>query len=148
MGHDDTEGPGRRDHFFVGGNRQPDKAIGQMQTNAEQRIAEIKREISGLGLLHPGSVSVQYNICGTPGCRCKDTRNPRKHGPYYQLSYGWRAKSSSLFLRADQVRPMREKVANYRRLQALIKEWVDLAIEVERRERATRQKSEGGGKST
>ncbi len=109
-------------------------------SNLQQRIAQIKRELSALGALHPGSVSEQYNICGTPGCHCKDERNPRKHGPYYQLSYGWRGKSSSLFVRADQVRAMREKVANYRRLQQLVKEWVDLAMEVERRERAAQQK--------
>jgi hypothetical protein len=114
------------------------------QSNPEGRIAEIRRELSELGPLHPGSVSEQYNICGTPGCRCKDPRNPQKHGPYYQLSYGWRSRSSSLFLRADQVTAMREKVANYRRLQVLIKEWVDLAIEVERRERAAQQKNGGG----
>jgi hypothetical protein len=35
---------------------------------------------------------------------------------------------------------MREKVANYRRLQELVKEWVDLAMEVERRERAEQHK--------
>ena len=110
------------------------------QSNLEHQIAEIKRKLSELGPIHPGSVSEQYNICGTPGCHCKDEKNPRKHGPYYQLSYGWRGKSSSLFVRADQVATMREKVANYRRLRELVKEWVDLAMEVERRERATEQK--------
>jgi Family of unknown function (DUF6788) len=106
------------------------------QPDPEHRIAEIKRELAGLGPVHPGSVSEQYNICGTPGCRCKDPRHPQKHGPYYQLSYGWRGKSSSLFVREERVGLMREKVANYRRMQELVKEWVDLAMEVERRERA------------
>ncbi len=106
------------------------------QSNVKQRIGEIKRELSELGPLHPGSVSEQYNICGTPGCHCKNAKNPRKHGPYYQLSYGWRGKSSSLFVRAERVRLMREKVANYKRLQELVKEWVDLEMESERQERA------------
>jgi len=110
------------------------------QSNPQRRIAEIKRELSELGPLHPGSVSEQYNICGTPGCHCKDPRNPQKHGPYYQLSYGWRGKSSSLFVRAERVGLMREKVANYKHMQELVKEWVDLAMEVERRERAELQK--------
>jgi hypothetical protein len=105
----------------------------------EHRIAEIKRELSGLGPLHPGSVSEQYNICGTPGCHCKDPKNPQKHGPYYQLSYGWRGKSSTLFVRADQVGTMREKVITYKRMQELIKEWVDLSMEVERQERAAQK---------
>lgn len=110
------------------------------QSKPQHRIAEIKRELSELGPLHPGSVSEQYNICGTPGCHCKDPRNPQKHGPYYQLSYGWRGKSSSLFVRVERLGLMREKVANYKRMQELVKEWVDLAMEVERRERAELQK--------
>jgi hypothetical protein len=106
------------------------------QSDPASRIAEIKRELAELGPLHPGSLSEQYNICGTPGCRCKDPQNPQKHGPYYQLSYGWRGRSSSLFVREERVGLMREKVGNYRRLQGLVREWVDLAMEVERRERA------------
>jgi hypothetical protein len=105
------------------------------KSNPKQRVTEIKRELSNLGPLHPGSVSEQYNICGTPGCRCKDPKNPQKHGPYYQLSYGWRGKSSTMFVRADQVVAMREKVANYKRMQELVKEWVDLEMDMERRER-------------
>jgi len=110
------------------------------QPNPQHRIEEIKRELAALGPLHPGSVSEQYNICGTPGCHCKDPKHPQKHGPYYQLSYGWRGKSSTLFVRPDQVGGMREKVANYKRMQELVKEWVDLAMEVERRERSAQQK--------
>ena len=110
------------------------------KSNPNQRITEIKRELSNLGPLHPGSVSEQYNICGTPGCRCKDPKNPQKHGPYYQLSYGWRGKSSTMFVRADQVSAMRKKVANYKQMQELVKEWVDLEMEMERRERAQAKK--------
>ncbi len=109
------------------------------KTYLEHRIEEIKRELSALGPIHPGSVSEQYNICGTPGCHCKDPKDPQKHGPYYQLSYGWRGRSSTLFVRADQVGAAREKVANYKRMQELVKEWVDLAMEVERRERAAQK---------
>jgi len=116
------------------------KLSAMMKLNPAQRIIEIKRELSELGPMHPGSVSEQYNICGTPGCHCKDPKNPQKHGPYYQLSYGWRGKSSTLFVRADQVGAMREKVANYKRMQKLVKEWVDLAMEVERQERAAQHR--------
>jgi hypothetical protein len=110
------------------------------KSNPKQRVTEIKRELSNLGPLHPGSVSEQYNICGTPGCHCKDPKNPQKLGPYYQLSYGWRGKSSTMFVRPDQVRAMREKVTNYKRMQELVKEWVDLEMEMERRERAQAKK--------
>ena len=110
------------------------------KSNLKRRITEIKNSLSNLGPLHPGSVSEQYNICGTPGCRCKDPKNPQKHGPYYQLSYGWRGKSSTMFVRPDQVSAMREKVANYKRMQELVKEWVDLEMEMERQQRAQAKK--------
>ena len=47
--------------------------------------------------MHPGSLREQYNVCGKAGCRCKDPKKPQKHGPYYQLSYTWRGKSSTPF---------------------------------------------------
>ncbi len=93
--------------------------------------------------MHPGSLSEQYNVCGTLGCRCKDPDNPRKHGPYYQLSYSWRGKSSSRFVKPEWVAEMRQKVANYKRFRELTNEWVDLAVEMERVERARAKRSHG-----
>ena len=78
-----------------------------------------------------------------PGCRCKDPKKPQKHGPYYQLSFTWRGKSSTRFVRPEQVAEMRQKVANYKRLRELVNEWVDLAVELERAERE-KEKRAGG----
>lgn len=100
-----------------------------------ERIVAIKGALGALGPMHPGSVSEQYNICGTPGCRCKDPKKPKKHGPYYQLSYTWRGKSSTKFVRPDQLKGMREKVERYKRFRELMNEWVDLEVERERLER-------------
>jgi hypothetical protein len=50
-----------------------------------RRIEEIKAEIVALGALRPGTLSRQYNVCATPGCRFKEDPEQR-HGPYYQLS--------------------------------------------------------------
>jgi hypothetical protein len=107
--------------------------------NIQRRIKEIKAELSGLGPMHPGSISKQYNICGNPNCRCKDPENPQKHGPYYQLSYSWRGKSSSLFVKKDRLEGMRGQVANYKRLRALTQEWVDLEMKRERIERTGKE---------
>ena len=109
----------------------------------EQRIKQIKRSLAELGPTHPGSLSEQYNVCGTMGCHCKDPKNPRRHGPYYQLGYTWRGKSSSRFVRPEQVAGMRRKVENYKRLRELVNEWVDLAVERERAERAARKPHTG-----
>jgi len=113
------------------------------QTQLQHRIEQVKKELATLGPVHPGSLGEQYNVCGTPGCHCKDPKNPQKHGPYYQLSYGWRGKSSSLFVRPGRVTEMREKVTNYKRLRELVKEWVDLAVQLERLERAAEKKADG-----
>ena len=101
----------------------------------QERIEAITRELGALGPMHPGSVSEQYNICGSAGCKCKDTKKPKKHGPYYQLSYTWRGRSSTKFIRPDQLAGMREKVETYKRFRALMNEWIDLAVDRERLER-------------
>jgi hypothetical protein len=112
-------------------------------TAIEVRIASIKGELNKLGPIHPGSLSQQFNVCGKPRCRCKDPKKPRRHGPYYQLSFTWRGKSSTRFLRPEQVEEMRQKVANYKRLRELMNEWVSLAVEREGAERAQEKHHRG-----
>lgn len=114
------------------------------QNQIKRRLERIKVQLNTLGPMHPGSISEQYNVCGTPGCRCKDPKRPRKHGPYYQLSYTWRRRSTSCFVRGEQLAPMRKKVANYKRFRDLMNTWVDLSIELERLERAATKKSHEG----
>ena len=109
----------------------------------ERRIGEIKDELAALGPLHPGSLSEQYNVCGTPGCRCKDPKRPKKHGPYHQLSYTWRGRSTSAFIRLERAETMRGQLENYKRLRQLTQEWVDLEMERERMERAAGRKTDG-----
>jgi len=109
----------------------------------QRRLAHLQRELLALGPVHPGSITEQYNVCGQPGCRCKDPKNPQKHGPYYQLSFTWQGKSSTRFLRPEQVEPMRRKVANYKRLRELMNEWVSLGVDLERAERE-KEKRAGG----
>ena len=100
-----------------------------------QRIRAIQAELAALGPIHPGSLSQQYNVCGNPACRCKDPQRPQKHGPYYQLSYTWRGKSTTRFVRPPQVAAMRAKLAAYKRLRQLTTDWVDAALALEQWER-------------
>ncbi len=109
----------------------------------ERHIAQVQRQLLALGPLHPGTISEQYNVCGNPSCRCKDPKRPQKHGPYHQLSFTWQGKSSTRFLRPEQVEPMQRKVANYKRLRELMNEWVSLGVELERAERE-KEKRAGG----
>lgn len=101
----------------------------------ERKIENLKQQLAWLGPMHPGSLSEQYNVCGKPDCRCKDPKNPQKHGPYYHLSFTWRGKSRTLFVRAERLAEMREKLANYKRFRELTDEWVDLVVGLEQQER-------------
>lgn len=82
-------------------------------------LDSILEQISRVGPVLPGSLDRYYNVCGKPGCRCKDQSNPQKHGPYYRLSYSLAGKNSSLFV-SDQDAPGVERmVRGYRKLRKL-----------------------------
>ncbi len=95
----------------------------------EHRIERIKRELQALGDLRPGSLSEQYNVCGVEGCHCKASP-PKKHGPYYQLSFTRKGKSTSRFVRRDEVAVVRRQLKNYAKLRALVDDWIDAAMEL------------------
>jgi hypothetical protein len=94
----------------------------------EQRIQQIKAELVTLGEMRPGSLSKQYNVCGKPNCRCKDPQNPRRHGPYYQLSWVHQGKSTTQFIRRPLLPQVRAQIATYNKFRKLTDEWVRLAL--------------------
>ena len=102
-------------------------ATNSIQT-LEQRIQQIKAELAALGEMRPGSLSQQYNVCGKPNCRCKDPQNPQRHGPYYQLSWVHRGKSTTQFIRRPLLPQVRDQIATYNRFRKLTDEWVNLAL--------------------
>jgi len=108
--------------------------------NCQVRVLEIKRELLALGPLRPGSLSQQWNVCGKANCCCKDPKRPRKHGPYYQLSYTWRGQSRTVFVPHDQVPEVEEQIANYHRFRVLCQQWVDVALEVVKLQQAGRRR--------
>ena len=96
----------------------------------EQRIAAIKAALVDLGALHPGSLSKQFNVCGKPGCRCKDPKHPQRHGPYYQLNYVFRGKKTSRFIPHQEVTKLRAELANYKTLRRSTDQWIGLALQI------------------
>ena len=98
-------------------------------TQIEKQIKKVKKELMELGALRPGSLSQQYNVCGKATCRCKDPENPRKHGPYYQVSYSRKGKSSSVFVRPEDVAAVKKQLVNYKKLMELVNLWIDLELE-------------------
>lgn len=94
----------------------------------QRKITALKRQLLALKRMRPGSLSRQYNVCGKPGCRCKDPKNPKRHGPYYQLNYVFRAKKTSQFIRVADVTNVRAELANFKKFRRLTNQWVSLAL--------------------
>lgn len=95
----------------------------------ERQIEKTKQALVALGDMRPGSLSTQYNVCGKPGCRCK-ADPPRKHGPYYQVSFTRKGKSSSKFVKKEDLPAVRKQIKNYERMKLLMERWIDLATEL------------------
>ena len=104
----------------------------------ENQIAKLKTELAKLDDLRPGSLSAQYNVCGRPNCRCKGSP-PQRHGPYYQLSYTRKGKSSSRFVKQSELAAVRRQVENYARLRTLVDRWINLATELSELKLASRE---------
>jgi hypothetical protein len=94
-----------------------------------RQIERVKVKLAALGDLRPGSLSTQYNVCGTPGCRCKATP-PEKHGPYYQVSFTRKGKSSSKFVRKEDLNTVRRELKNYEEMKTLVDRWIEMATEL------------------
>jgi hypothetical protein len=85
----------------------------------QTEIERIKARITELGPMLPGSLSKQWNVCGSPGCKCKDPEHPLRHGPYYKLSYTLQGKSSSLFVKPADVPEARRRILRYAQFKKL-----------------------------
>ena len=96
----------------------------------EKKIEIVKKKLMELGDMHPGSLSKQYNICGTPNCKCKDPENPKKHGPYYNLSFVCYGRSTTRFIKPEFVNDVNKQLQNYKEFKRLTNDWKNLAAEL------------------
>src|SRR4249920_1289178 len=99
------------------------------QAHLEAKIATVKQELMQLGDLRPGTLSEQYNVCGKAGCACK-ADPPRKHGPYYQVSFTWQGRSRTQFVRREHVATVRQQLRTYQRLRELVEAWIAAGLEL------------------
>ena len=98
-----------------------------------EKIERIRRKLISLGPILPGSIGEQWNVCGTAGCKCKDPVNPKKHGPYYQLSFSVGGRSSSLFIRKEDLSEARKRVRNFQELKKLTAELIQANVDLIRK---------------
>jgi hypothetical protein len=83
----------------------------------ENGIRKIKNELSELGPMRPGTLSLQYKVPA------------EKKGPYYQLSYTHKMKSRTQYVRPEWVDEIRGQIEVYKRFKKLIEEWIELSID-------------------
>lgn len=94
----------------------------------EREIEVIKQNLMALGPMHPGSVSLQFQVCGRSDCRCMNPKKPERHGPYYKLAYVYRGKPVCRFVRAACVDDMKIRLATYKRFRSFMDQWIKLSI--------------------
>ena len=99
----------------------------------ERRIETIKAAINNLKPMLPGSISQQFNVCGTPGCKCKDPKKPKKHGPYYQLSFSVKGKSSSFFIKKEMLAEARRRVKRFHEFKRLTTALAQASVDLVRK---------------
>lgn len=93
-------------------------------------IEDIRRKLMALGPMHPGSISMQYQVCGNPTCKCMRPEDPQRHGPYPKLSFTRRGRRICRFVRADCVETLQPRIEQYREFKKLIDRWTAISIEI------------------
>jgi len=88
------------------------KKLDQVKTN----IAGIKKELMTIGEMRPGSLTYQYQ------------RPKEKKGGFYQISYTYRMKSKTEYVKAEFVQDLKGQIATYKRFKKLMQQWVDLSL--------------------
>jgi hypothetical protein len=105
-----------------------DMNIKSSRAGWEEEIARIQKKLRTLGPMHPGSISLQYQVCGKQGCKCMHPTEPQRHGPYCKLSYVHRGKKVCRFVRADSVKQIKARLQAYKTFRSLTDRWIELSI--------------------
>lgn len=86
-------------------------------TQIEKEIDGIKGKLQFIGEMRPGALTEQY----------KDPK--KKEGGYFQLSYTYKMKSRTEYIRPVFEKVVRKQVKDYKRFKKLVEKWIDLSIE-------------------
>ncbi len=83
----------------------------------EKRIEKIKEKLMPIEEMRPGSLTKQYK------------ESKKKKGGFYQLSYTYKMRSRTEYIRPQFVKEIRQQIKSYKEFKKLIEEWIDLRIE-------------------
>ncbi len=91
----------------------------------EAQRERLKRQLSDLGDLRPGSLVERYRKCGKPNCHCALPGEPG-HGPCWSLTHDVKGKTATRIIPKAFVPQTRAHIAEYRRLRRLTSELVEV----------------------
>lgn len=95
-------------------------------------IRRLKDDICRIGEMRPGSLSQQMR------------KSKEKYGSYWQLSYTYRGKGKTEYIRETFVEQVRAETVNFKRYRKLSDQLVELSIELSRLKMEVAKKAESG----
>jgi hypothetical protein len=100
--------------------------MAELLLDLQHRRAELLEQISRLANFRAGCVTALVRRCGKSGCRCAKPGDPG-HGPNIRLTFKVDGRTYSESL-ADPVvlRKVQMEIAEFRKFQELIREFVDV----------------------
>lgn len=81
-----------------------------------KRIELVKKQLMAIGEMRPGSLTYQYQ------------KPKEKKGGFYQVSYTYKMKSRTEYVKAEFVDDLRRQIAEFKIFKQLTQQWIDLAI--------------------
>ena len=81
-------------------------------------IEGVKEKIGKLGDMRPGVLTKQVSV-----------HNGKK---YFQISYTYKMKSKTEYVRPDQVRRLKKEGVEFKKFKQLMQKWIDTALELSR----------------
>ena len=86
----------------------------------KEKISRIKQQICELGDIRPGSLTQQMR------------KAKEKYGAYWQLSYTYKGKGKTEYIRDIFVDQVKIETVNFKRYRKLTDQWIELSIQLSR----------------
>ena len=99
-----------------------------MTAALQQRRREILGELARLGELRPGTLIARYRKCGKANCRC--AAGAGGHGPSWSLTAHAKGKTRTRIIPSHAVGRARAHIAEFRRFRHLVRELIDVSIQL------------------
>jgi len=94
----------------------------------EQQLNDLKKQITSLGMVIPGSIQTAYLRCGKKNCRCQQDEKLR-HGPYFLWYRRIDGKTATQSIAEEDVHLFRNWIDNRKKLEALVQKIVGLGAD-------------------